>query len=479
MTMRALYRESDFQRQVEVASKDKDARDPFRRDLARLIHSPAFRRLQGKTQLFPSDENDFFRNRLTHSIEVAQIATGIALNLNSSELAGNQLNEHLLHFAALAHDVGHPPFGHNGEKTLDVELRNQGGFEGNAQTLRILARLEKKETTTFPTTSIVAEPVDENGNDLRLGLNLTFRSLASVLKYDRVIPSTDEETKRKKLRRPIKGYYDVEAQLVELIKTKVAPGHAGPFKTIECSIMDLADDIAYSTYDLEDAFKAQFLSPLGMAAATADEKAEIAEEINIKLEEEYGALAQAEKLTIEEIDAVLQSVFYDLFSDMPAGQDPYKNSAEIYRQSRVLGEDGYFRTDFTSKLVHLFISGIEFFPNEEFPCLSKIKFKIETFKMVEILKKYAFRSLIMSPRLKITESRGNDIIKTIFNTLLKTEDGRRLLPEDWRRVYFGRDGDAWRYRTVCDFIASMTDRYCVEFYSRLVGIDAPSIHKPY
>jgi hypothetical protein len=85
------------------------------------------------------------------------------------------------------------------------------------------------------------------------------------------------------------------------------------------------------------------------------------------------------------------------------------------------------------------------------------------------------RSLIMSPRLKIAESRGSDIIKTVFNTLLKTEDGRRLLPEDWRRVYFGRDGDAWRYRTVCDFIASMTDRYCVEFYSRLVGIDAPSI----
>jgi dGTPase len=183
-------------------------------------------------------------------------------------------------------------------------------------------------------------------------------------------------------------------------------------------------------------------------------------------------------LTIEEIDAVLQSVFYDLFGELPEG-DPYQTSAEIYRQSCVLGENGYFRTDFTSKLVHLFISGIEFFPNSEFPCMSTVKFKIETFKMVEILKKYAFRSLIMSPRLKIAESRGNDIIKTIFNALLKTDDGRRLLPDDWRRVYFGRDGDAWRYRTVCDFIASMTDRYCVEFYSRLIGIDAPSIHKPY
>jgi dGTPase len=125
------------------------------------------------------------------------------------------------------------------------------------------------------------------------------------------------------------------------------------------------------------------------------------------------------------------------------------------------------------------MKGIEFFPNDRYPCLSAVKFSVDTFKMVEILKKYAFRSLILSPRLKIAESRGTEIIATIFDTLLKTEDGRRLLPEDWRRVYFGRPGEGWRHRTVCDFIASMTDRYCVEFYSRLVGIDAPSIHKPY
>jgi dGTPase len=121
-----LYRQTDFERRVAVPNKDGDFRDPFRRDLARLLHSPAFRRLQGKTQLFPSDENDFFRNRLTHSIEVSQIATGIALNLNATqtELEHSPINEHLVHFAALAHDLGHPPFGHNGEKTLGACLRN-------------------------------------------------------------------------------------------------------------------------------------------------------------------------------------------------------------------------------------------------------------------------------------------------------------------------------------------------------------------
>jgi dGTPase len=479
-----LYRQSDVGRRVTVPAKDGDSRDPFRRDLARLIHSPAFRRLQGKTQLFPANENDFFRNRLTHSIEVAQIATGIALNLNATvdHLKGDPINEHLVHFAALAHDLGHPPFGHNGEKTLDDELQDNGGFEGNAQTLRILSRLEKKETEQFPFNEDVAEPIDPQQHiDRRLGLNLTYRSMASVLKYDREIPETDEERKTQGfLKRPVKGYYDVERDLVAEIKAHVAPGYIGPFKTIECGIMDLADDIAYSTYDVEDAFKAAFLSPIGMAAATADEKTAIANEINGKLFEEYGATeAGANQMTVTEIDAVLESLFHELYDEQQAQENAFAYSAKIYRRSSVLGENGYFRTDFTSKLVNLFMNGIEFTYKEEFPCLSAVKFSIPTFKMVEILKKYAYRSLIMSPRLKIAESRGRDIINAIFKALMDTEDGRRLLPDDWRIIYFGRDGTPWRRRTVCDFIASMTDRYCVEFYSRLVGIDAPSIHKPY
>ena len=363
-------------------------------------------------------------------------------------------------------------------------MQRYGGFEGNAQTLRILARLEKKETIGFPVATVTAEPIGADHSDLRLGLNLTYRSLASVMKYDRQLPETEEERKELERKspgfskRPVKGYYSAEFELVRRIKDAVAPGYTGIFKTLECSIMDLADDIAYSTYDLEDAFKAQFLSPIGMAAATADEKSEIVAEINEKISEEYPGTSN--RLTVEEIDKCLHSVFYDLFDeDSPPSGGAYSQAAQVYRESCVLGENGYFRTDFTSKLVNLFMSGIKFFPNKQFPCLSYVKFDLETFKMVEILKKYAFRSLILSPRLKIAETRGSEIIERIFDTLLNTDDGRRLLPEDYRKVYFGRSGEGWRYRTVCDFIASMTDRYCVEFYSRLVGIDAPSIHKPY
>ena len=225
-------------------SGERAYRRPARRDYARLIHCPAFRRLQGKTQLFPGVESDFFRNRLTHSLEVAQIAKSIALKLNcdSPYFQRHPLDLDLVETAALAHDLGHPPFGHNGEEALDSCMRRAGGFEGNAQTLRILARLEKKKPAA------IASKVDE-----RVGLDLTCRTLASVLKYDRHIPfeRTDDGV--------VKGYYDSERELVERIKKavlgrRVAPD--GTFKTIECGIMDLADDIAYSTYDLEDAFKA-------------------------------------------------------------------------------------------------------------------------------------------------------------------------------------------------------------------------------
>jgi dGTPase len=182
-------------------------------------------------------------------------------------------------------------------------------------------------------------------------------------------------------------------------------------------------------------------------------------------------------LTVESIDEALKALFNEVFECEPT--ESYGISGEIYRQSSVLAENGYFRTDLTSKLVNLFMSGIMLDYNNDFPCLSFVKFDSDTFVMVETLKKYAFKSLIMSPRLKIAERRGTEIIETIFDTILETDDGRSLLPDDWRLLYYGRPSPDWRYRTVCDFIASMTDRYCVEFYARLIGIDAPSIHRPF
>ena len=142
-----LYIKRDSKRVVpEEAQSSTGGRTPFRKDFGRLLHSPSFRRLQGKTQLFPSHESDFFRNRLTHSLEVAQVAKAIALHINATVPAfkADPIDTDLVELAALAHDLGHPPFGHNGEAALDDCMKPCGGFEGNAQTLRLLARIENK-----------------------------------------------------------------------------------------------------------------------------------------------------------------------------------------------------------------------------------------------------------------------------------------------------------------------------------------------
>lgn len=478
----ALYnRQVDEKRVVNVKQKGGDARKAYRRDVARLIHSPGFRRLQGKAQLFPSDENDFFRNRLTHSLEVAQIATGIALNLNSreKELKRSPIDIDLVHFAALAHDLGHPPFGHDGERALDQMMKKHGGFEGNAQTIRILTRLEKKEIETLP--------IVNKGKDTRAGLNLTYRSIASVLKYDQVIPQ-----KRTKKSAVVKGYYLTEAPLVSDIRSTIAPGcKPGEFKTVECSIMDLADDIAYSTYDLEDAFKAGFLSPLSMAAADNSLKQRIASVVNTKMRTSYPkALCDREALTIDGVDRIVLSMMEDLFrpsqellermekTDMSNEELSYALSAEMSAGSKILQEEGRYRNEFTSKLVYAFMSSIEFKWNAQEPSLSSVGLALGPFQAIEVLKRFAYESLVMSNRFKVADRRGREIIEHIFKALTQS-GGEKLLPPDVRTTYEASDKEEWRLRTVCDFIASMTDRYCVEFYSRLIGINAPSIYKPY
>ena len=204
-----------------------DRRSEFEHDRARIIHSAAFRRLQGKTQVFGVYEGDFFRTRLTHSLEVAQIAKGIALSLGA--------DTDLVETICLAHDLGHPPFGHAGERLLHDHMRNYGGFESNAQTFRIVTRLEHKHTA-YP------------------GLNLTYPSLDGLLKY-KTCMNTQALTLAR--REPIKGYYAVDRDLVEAITRSTGSGQQ---RSLECQIMDVADDIAYSAHDLEDSLQAGLLT---------------------------------------------------------------------------------------------------------------------------------------------------------------------------------------------------------------------------
>jgi len=462
-----LYLASDFHRAVPVGRGGW--RSPFRRDYARLIHSPAFRRLQGKTQLFAGLESDFFRNRLTHSLEVAQIAKSIAMRLNAEKLRGSglQIDLDLMEFAGLAHDIGHPPFGHTGERILNQLMIEMGGFEGNAQSLRIIARLEKKLEAEAPDYYHADEKgrihwFDE-GEEVTIGLNLCSRTLASILKYDCPITySIDDKLTSGSRSKPKKGYYQSEAEIVQRVKRDVSrKAHVDKFKTLECQIMDLADDIAYSTYDLEDAFKGRLLTPLDLLSADHELVEKVAERVN----RETG-----ESLDVPGVLKVLQATF-------PLLAKPLNDLSLSYRTSREFGERGFFRTTLTSFLVNDLVNAVNIKIDEENPALSGVSMAREPRIRMSILKQWVYVLLIESDRLRVVSYRGEKIIKAIFDALWQ-EKNYDLMPRDCQEKFL-QAPDEKQARVVCDFIAGMTDRYAVEFYARLRSENFQTIFKPY
>ncbi|WP_172825291.1 dGTP triphosphohydrolase [Cereibacter sphaeroides] len=386
------------------------------------------------------------------------------------KLGGRRIDSRLCAAAGLVHDIGHPPFGHNGERALNTKMEMRGGFEGNAQTLRILSRLEKKAK--------YKAPVD---GDERAGMNLCFRTLAAVLKYDNEI---DKE--RFGSDGPQKGYYASEAKIVAEIKRRVLGGKALPagvkFKTVECAIMDIADDIAYSVYDLEDSLKAGFLTPASILATDDDLLKRVAEKATEQLAEDC-----SEKITAQEVLATLVALFGDIFAvDESREQDfPFERRNKdlssfinAMKASRAVNMDAGRRMKLSSELVHEFMNAVELEINEEFPALSRAALDKKTRIKVEILKQYTFLSTIYSNRVKLGEYRGTELVGEIFEALEK-KSGHLLMPDDVRKRVQEAGGDKdLQARHICDFVAGMTDRYAVEFWARLKSDVAESMFKP-
>ena len=459
--MKQLYSSGDYEREGCDPGQVQPWRPPFVRDYGRVIHSASFRRLQGKTQVFPGHESDFFRNRLTHSLEVAQIAEGIADRLNSVDtfFQKQNINSRLCVTASLIHDLGHPPFGHNGERALDDAMRKHGGFEGNAQSLRIVSRIEKK----------VRESSMKS-----FGLNLTFRMLAAILKYDRSIPRS-----RRREGKLVKGYYGTEAELVSKIKKfTLGPNNgipAGDFRTLECSIMDTADDIAYSTYDLEDCLKAGFLTPASILSTDDQVLARVADKVSAELNKNFSP---------KDVLNVMVEIFENI-SIPPSGSEA--ETAEPlwldrfisrYRASNDLAADSHLRTKLSTQLVGEAINAVDVRLNEQFPMLSTVSLRPPVRERVEVLKQYAYVTTIFSSRVSLSEYRGYEVVKGIFEALTSGR-GYLLMPDDVRSLHAACEGDLdTQMRIVCDFVAGMTDRYAIEFYARLHSDSAQSIFKP-
>ncbi|WP_105174255.1 anti-phage deoxyguanosine triphosphatase [Pseudoalteromonas sp. T1lg122] len=411
--------------------RPNDNRSAWQVDRSRIIHAAAFRRLQAKTQIMGIGLNDFYRTRLTHSLEVAQIGSGLLRHLKKQHPEfTNFPSGSLLETLCLAHDIGHPPFGHGGEIALHYMMREHGGFEGNAQTLRIVSKLEPYS----------------NG----YGMNLTRRTLLGFIKYPafiddlwHCIPPLSEQRSFIKADhwRPAKGLYkddkDVFDWIIEPLSNndkallsshyKVDEFRAKThYKSIDSAIMELADDIAYAVHDLEDA---------------------IATEVLTLADWQNHALEQLQELDSAWLTTHLSSITARLFS-----------------------HHEYERKDAIGELVNTFIINAQLVvQNADFE--SKIlqytvSLPDEFAEILNVLKHFVFKRLIREPKMQQVEFKGQNLLIELFSAF--ASDPMRLLPETTQEMWLNahQQGDN-AMRIICDYLSGMSDEYAYKTYQRL------------
>ncbi len=407
---------SEFDYTCPDGPRKTDFRTPFEIDRDRLIHTSAFRRLQAKTQVFLSGEYDFYRSRLTHSLEVAQIGRSITrfLNRTSQDLdSGFYLDESLVEACCLAHDLGHPPFGHAGEKSLHKLMVTFGGFEGNAQTLRLL------------TSTIYGE-----GSDRR-GLNPTRGFLDGVLKYKALLTSFQEIPKNHFL-------YPDQAPVLDFLYPGIslpsAPKDKNGLKSVECQIMDWADDTAYSANDIIDGVQAGFIS-----------------------HDRVMVWAEGQNLDPEQKQAL-----DDLARQLKKG--------DLHR--------------FFSKKMGDFIQSVSLIPvqNSVSSLSNRWSFGITVsepaVKTSSLYKKIAADLVFISPQLQQFEYKGNMMLNRLFSALMEEEvkgKGFKIAPPALRQRLLLAETEAEKARLICDYLAGMTDKFATRMYKRLFDPDFGSI----
>ncbi len=393
--------------------EEGDPRSPFAVDRDRVIFSSVFRRLQSKTQVFQSGEYDFYRTRLTHSIEVARIGRSIAefLNARGAPLGPDFfVDPDLVEAVGLAHDLGHPPFGHIGERRLHVLMEKWGGFEGNAQTLRLLT-----------------ERFYERPRQAR-GMNPTRAFLDGVLKYKAL-----RREFRLGKKKPFHHFlYDDQKPLRDFAlagaRLPASPEKINESKSLECQLMDWADDTAYSLHDILDGVKARF--------------------ITVEVVEHWSA---GQPLT-------------------PAAQKWLDQLLKLIREENL-------EPAFNAKIGQ-FIRACRLVPREH-PLARRTQRYAWNLQVhpdikaeAEFYQKLAVDVIFRSPSIQQIEFKGGQILDRLFaalhdNYIKKSERPLDLLPARWNAALRAEKKPAARARLVCDFLSELTDGAAIRLYRRL------------
>ena len=401
---------SDAQRWFTEPAKDTGyGRTPFQRDRARVLHSAGFRRLAAKTQVHTAGSDDFLRTRLTHSLEVAQISREMGERLGC--------DPDVVDVAGLAHDLGHPPFGHNGENALDLVAQPCGGFEGNAQTLRVLTRLEAKVPGA--------------------GLNLTRASLDATAKY----PWTRRPGARKF------GVYDDDLDVF----TWFRPVGAGDRRCLEAQVMDWADDVAYSVHDVEDAVHGGYLS-LRPLLLDPDERAALCADVRGVYSDEPD----------ETLKATLDQLLADPVVAPVADYDgTYGAQVALKRMTSVL--TGRFVAAAVEATQRRYGTG----PVRRYDADLIVPATVRN--QCALLKGIALRYVMRSPAATELHDRQRIILIELVEALSRTPG---KLDPIFRPLYDDAEDDAVALRVVIDQVASLTDPLAVEWHRALVGAPA-------
>ncbi|GAA2738866.1 deoxyguanosinetriphosphate triphosphohydrolase [Pedococcus aerophilus] len=408
------YTEVDRERWVREDPVLKRAdRDDFARDRARLVHSASLRRLSAKTQVVQPGDDDFVRNRLTHSLEVAQIGRefGAALGCSAD----------VVDTACLAHDLGHPPFGHNGEQALDAVAADIGGFEGNAQTLRLLSRLEPKRT---------------HPDGRPAGLNLTRASLDAATKYPwarGAAPAAVGAT-------PKFGVYEDDLPVFEWFRDGREPGR----RCLEADVMDWSDDVAYSVHDVEDAIASGRLDVRQLRdGADVDSVLAVATGL-------YAA-----DLGTDALGAALERVLAS--GAVPAAYDGSRTDRAALK-------------DMTSRLIGRFVLAVEVATRERHGTGTLTRYAADlvvpddTRAECAVLKAVAAH-FVMHAQERVTVMAGQrEVVRSLVEAYQADPPGR-LDPDllaDWKAA----DSDAAALRLIVDQVASLTDVRALALHQR-------------